>query len=255
MEFEDDLKIYGSYEKNTKTIKGHNNIRYAVGGTARHNIRSNIIDWKLIQQNDNQQNDNQQNDNQQNDNQQNDNQQNDKKIKIINDILNLPEYISDQDSLIEILKEVSNTGTLEFLIKSLNLNEPIIIQLRRLFYILKSNNSTNPNHNDITFCPYDSQTRLNNLLNKLDGISIDVCKESNLRSLIDQIIALYDKKKSILAGNKAQYEKEVVYGKTLDESIDVFMQLYKNNYQNLFDIENINIDIAQILESISDLLD
>jgi hypothetical protein len=89
---------------------------YSVGNTTLFKIKSNIMDWKLLNQTD---------------------MSKDKLMQTINDILGLTQYIDNPKILAGIIREIYNLPDkelLQVLAKSLNIIEPLINSLRVLYY-------------------------------------------------------------------------------------------------------------------------
>jgi hypothetical protein len=218
MDFSDELEIYGSYEKgmaNTKLITGHKNIRYMVGGTARYNIRSNIMDLRMMPET----------------------KSPEEKIKLVADILNINvNTLTDQTKLYDTF------------IKSLKLNEPINIQLRRLFYILKSRCPSTKTD----FCQFEPKVRICKLIDEIgtDDIQLTSIQKEELNKLISEVNDLCHKRAGISKNINIQPNK-----KDNDELVNMIIDYYKNNYETLYEIEDINIQIAQLLEKIAEILE
>jgi hypothetical protein len=217
MNFSDELEIYGSYEKdiaNTKLITGHKNIRYMVGGTARYNIRSNIVDLRMMPET----------------------KSPEEKIKLVADILNInANTLTDQTKLYDTF------------IKSLKLNEPINIQLRRLFYILKDRYPSAKTE----FCQFEPKVRIFKLLDEIgtDDIQLTSIQKEELNKFIFEVNDLCNKRAGISKNINIQPNKNN------DELIDMIIDYYKNNYETLYEIEDINIQIALLLEKIAETLE
>jgi hypothetical protein len=232
MEFEDELKIYGSYEKSitdTKIITGHNNTRYTVGGTARYNIRSNIVDLRMMPET----------------------KSIEEKIKLVANILDI-----DSNTL-------SNpTKLYDAFIKSLKLNEPINIQLRRLFFILKDRYPST----ETTFCQFEPKVRILKLLDEIgiNDVQITAIQIEQLNKIISEVNDLCHKRARISKIINIQPIHQSHQTTSLDsddqndnehEIVDTIIDYYKNNYETLYEIENINIQIAQLLEKIAEILE
>ena len=230
-----DLEIFGSYEKSlaeSKIITGHNNIKYVIGGNARYYTRGNITDWNSIDKSDVK-----------------------LQIKTINDILKFPIYIDDEKLLLRALYEINNLHSGDFfklLEKALNLKESILIQLRRLFYIVKKFITTDTEDKTIEFCPYEPIVRIESLLDSWPGMDLD-CSELyyTLQTPIAKLDQLIEKKNKLLYLKMANSEKK----STITDEMDKFLSSYKNGYQILYNLEKINIEIALQLEKINDLLE
>ena len=232
------LEIFGSYEKgitDSKIIIGHNNTKYIVGGNARYNIRSNIIDWELMKNNSADQKN---------------------QINWINSVLKLPKYIDNTDTLCAILQELmslSHIDFLKFLEKSLNLNEAIIIQLRRLFYIIVQKDTKDMCQ--IEFCPYEPVKRITQLLdamNKINTIKIGVDLES-----FDKIKTIVNDIKNIkkLKDSKIDIIFQEQENDNLSKKIDKFVKIYEAVYPELQQIERDNITVAQKIEDICNIIE
>jgi hypothetical protein len=99
------MEILGGYDAN-----------YSVGNNALYKIRGNILDWKLLPKKSNKL----------------------KQIQTVNDILNLGKFIDNPKTLCKIIKEIYNlpdADLMKALSKSLNLQEPLEIALRKLYYV------------------------------------------------------------------------------------------------------------------------
>jgi hypothetical protein len=206
MNFNKELEIYGSYEQtNTKMITGHN-ARYMVGGTARHTVRSNIVDLRMIPKE----------------------KSEEEKTKLVSDILN-----------------IDPTELYSAFIKTLKFDEPINIQLRRLFYILKTRYPSTKT----SFCQFEPKVRIFKLLDEIDTPNIHQITPAQKEQLDKLIAEIYD----LCRKRDAISKSDNWIG---DESIvDRIIDYYKNNYKALYKIEDINIQIAQLLERMSEILE
>lgn len=234
------LEKYGSYENSiteSKIIKGHNNVKYVVGGNARYKTRSNIIDWDLV-----------------------DKSNNKSKIKVINDIMQFPEYIDDSEILCTILNIILKLNDMDFaklMEKSLNLNESIQVQLRRLFYIIDNINkqAANKYESPTTYCPYEPIKRINILLNvnikEIPALSLKYSTISNITDNIKNILIKKHKLQNIKNATNINQDNQ----KNITNIMDAFMARYTNIYDTLHQIENTNIEVSQEIEQILDLLE
>lgn len=238
------LEIFGSYEASlneSKIIKGHNGINYVVGGNARYFTRSNIIDWTAVSKEN----------------------IGEAKIRVINDIMRFPTYIDDRELLLQTLHEINKLPSTEFLKlleNSLNLKESLLIQLRRLFYIIdKINASMNsedsiiPNYIRPTeFCPYEPVRRIEILLEAWPTLDKDYDRLFyKITPLVSQLYKI-NKKKSKLYEFKLDSN---IKKSTITAEMDNFITLYTSAYEVLHNIENINIGIAQKIEKINNILE
>ncbi len=114
MKFNDiDEYLGGLPKKSPHLIIGGYSANYAIGGMAVHQIRNNLLDWKLLSDET-------------------------KRIQTINDILNLGQYVDDPKLLCAVIEEIynlPNEDILKAMVKSLNLLEPLDIALRKLYYV------------------------------------------------------------------------------------------------------------------------
>jgi hypothetical protein len=238
------LEIFGSYEASlneSKIMKGHNNINYVVGGNARYFTRSNIIDWNSVSKMN----------------------IGDAKIRVINDIIKFPTYIDNHEMLCQAVHEINKLTNMEFLKlleNSLNLKESLVIQLRRLFYIIDKINASQNSENSIIsnysrpieFCPYEPIKRIEILLDAWPDLDMDYnTLYYNINPIALQLsrlnkkkIKLYDFKLPVTNLKKS----------TITTEMDKFINLYTSSYKVLHDIENINIEIAKKIEKINDIL-
>lgn len=231
---EDTLKIYGSYEASlseSKTMLGHNGIRYTVGGNARYVTRSNIIEWDTLDKSKSH-------------------------INVINEILQLPEYVDDRETLYELLQEINKLPSPDFLRlleNSLNLKESLVIQLRRLFYIIDKMNAADKTYVRPTeYCPYEPTNRINKLLDCMkDTPDEDVSMYANIDHLVEGFDVMIIKKNKLYdtSINKAVGGPHTSKDK-INAEMDIFIKSYTNAYDVLHNIENTNIDVAQSLEKI-----
>lgn len=254
---EDQLRVFGSYDescKNAETIKGHNNTRYTIGGNARFNSRGSSIDWfltigssqlTLF-----------------------DNDKIDKNIiDSINSTLNINPEIEDPDKLSQLLDKLIQLQGKEFLktmARILKLTEPIMIELRRMHYIiLKLKDIQEGDRSYIKFCPYEPSLRMKNIM--VDGLKISKVNASNVNMIssdisrliseindiefdnpnsISNIIEEYPDKKS----NENKIEK-------LKKQFSEFVTLYTDTFPQLEKMEKLYVRISKKLESICDILE
>lgn len=236
-EIRDCIKVIGSAEKKSTHIKGHDNITYTIGGNARHNTISKFIDWKL--------------------------NENAEEIADIFNIENKP------DAILQYLTELMNLSNFEFmnkLDKLLNLREPIIIQYRRLFYILiKINRHIIGSMYDdpVKFCPYEPDIRIKQLLELMpwDQVVEEFkITEETLNSLAEcelEIKDLTDQIKDLKLNSnckKESGETSEIYQQTPESKMDSFVDILKN-CGSIGKIEEMYIRIAKKLETMSDLLE
>lgn len=242
-------KIVGGYKSSlndSKIITGYNNIKYMVGGNARYKTRSNVIDWNLVDKTN----------------------FGEAQIKVINEIMQFPEYLTDKKIIYEILVQITKLPNIDFLNlleKSLNLNEGIIIQLRRLFYIIDKINKIDKidKINKIyirptEFCQYEPVNRINILLNLPTNIMVSDLIEEQLKNLIININNLTNEKLEIK--NQEETSEFIVIDKNTCEKNNLtcekmteFISRYTSTYDALYKIEKINIIISQELEKICNL--
>lgn len=242
-----DLEIFGSYEMSlteSKIITGHNKIKYVVGGNARYQTRSNIIEWNMV----------------------NKPNMGNAQVKVINDILQFPEYIDDREVLYHLLQEVNKLPDEDFfklLENSLNLKEALIIQLRRLFYIIDRMNTMQNQPNSITpnyvrpteFCQYEPIKRISILLEAGSNSDTDQTELYNqIKPLVDNFERLVDKKNKLFT---TLLKYKVSKQKTTDISSEMnkFIEKYLATYDVLHKIELSNVMIAQSLETILNLME
>jgi len=234
-------EIFGSYEQSlndSKTLIGHNDITYMVGGNARYNLKSNMEEWKLaskLNQND--------------------------QIKSINQILNIKPQIIDPDELhifLQELNKLSNNEFVKFMEKSLNLYEPIQIQLRKLFYVIldKFTDGGKDDKYHIGFCQFEPITRINNLLNMLDLKDLETAVSDEQYDKILDTVGII----KIILGAKQGASNFALGGNPIDSEADLgslmdrIIESHKPLFPILNEIEKKNIEIAEKLEIISDAL-
>lgn len=238
MNNEDTKEIFGSYEKSlsdSKTITGHNNTVYMVGGNARYNLKSNIDEWGLAA-----------------------NSGIDNQIKIINQILNISPQITDSDELSIFLQELiklKQDEFVKFMEKSMNLYEPIQIQLRKLFYAILDK-FTDDGKNDkyhIGFCKFEPITRINALLNMLDKADLETpILVEQFQKIADAVAAI-----EILSESKRMNINFTIGGAIIDSAVDLkplmdrIVELHGPLFPVLNAIEKKNILIAENINIIS----
>lgn len=236
------LEIYGSYEKSiseSKIIKGHGNIKYVVGGNARYATRSNIIEWELVAKSPVA-----------------------KQIKVINDILQFPQYLDDHETLQAVLHEINTLSAKDFyklLENSLQLKDALMIQLRRLFYIIDTlcqkqsvANAIQHNYKRPTeFCPYEPVKRIQMLLDVWHDDKDYTKMYSALKPLLMTFIVLTQKKHKLLA-IKLKLAKSA---HDVTTEMNAFVTRYKSAYNTLDALEKINVQLAQRMEKILDVLE
>jgi hypothetical protein len=240
-------EIFGSYEKSlseSKTLIGHNDTTYMVGGNARYNLKSNMEEWELASNSNLNGQINSIN-----------------LIKIINQILNISPQITDHDELYIFLQELNklkNDEFVKFMEKSLNLYEPIQIQLRNLFYVIL-NKFTDGGKNDkyhVGFCKFEPLTRINNLLNALDPSDLSVYVTDGQ---FDKIIEQYTKIKFLIESklgdsNFANGGAPIDSNDNLKSLMDRIIESHKPLFPILNKIEKKNIEIAECLAAMSEVL-
>lgn len=236
-------KIYGSYEQNqTKctVITGHNNTKYLVGGDARFNIRSKILDWKLCRVR----------------------QIRKSIIKIIFKIPSDNEVYDDPKLINEIVEEVINLKPKDFikcLENSLDLNESLKIEFRRLFYNIQSYDIDDKTRTE--YCPFEPIVRIKALLTEMPELLIPTRKAAQIPLYIEYVNKFLEKKKSIyksIKKEKMEAPNYIVpdYERTKDEirmenSMDKFLAYYEHYYKVLDALEEVNIEIARNLDIIA----
>jgi hypothetical protein len=233
------LEIFGSYEKSlteSKIIVGHDKIKYVVGGNARYTTRSNIIDWNLVKSEN----------------------IGDSQIKTINNILQFPEYIDDRETLYKLLHQINKLKTSDFLKlleNSLNLKESIMIQLRRLFYIVDKINGVPGYIKPTGFCPYVPVQRIEILLAENAEVKLDyTALYKTIHPFVIQYISLIKKKSTLFNSKLQSVESKSQYNK-INIEMNKFVSLYTSAYDTLHAIENVNVEIAQCFEKICDSFD
>lgn len=239
----DKLEIYGSYEKSlneSKTIKGHAGIKYVMGGTARYVTRSNVIDWDMT----------------------NKTKFNDQYIQVINQIMNFPEYVTDADVLTKLLTEITKmnlTNFIKLMEKSMNLNEAIMIQLRRLFYVIDAINvKTDVDYVRVAeFCPYEPLVRIRKLLSvmKVHG---DFIYYKDIEPLMNELQRLLQEKDVLPTMQPSIVATDFTIMKDtfkLTKLMNKFMEMYSWSYPTFHKLENINIEISKVMEQIIDYLE
>lgn len=250
MDIEQGLEIFGAYETSadtTKIIKGCDNIDYMIGGNARHNIRSNIMDWRISDKN------------------------LDVTVREINKILDLSTPIKDPEILNNYLHDIINQPKVEFLNffeKSLKLKDSIHLQLRRLFSILDKYNNLNNQLNDkrVKFCPFEPVVRIHALLDSMnDPILFDKSEKimiyaNKIKDLVNEKKQLIDDKQIELPAKEdadsdmfEKSQKKLI--KEINEKMEKFLELYSKTYSILNEMEQINCSIAKNLESINNILE
>lgn len=235
------LEIYGSYEKSiseSKIIKGHGNIKYVVGGNARYATRSNIIEWGLVVKSPVA-----------------------KQIKVINDILQFPQYLDDHETLQAVLHEINALSAKDFyklLENSLQLKDALMIQLRRLFYIIdvlcqkQSTSIIQHNYKRPTeFCPYEPVKRIQMLLDVWHDDKDYTKVYAALKPLLMDFIVLLQKKYKLLSTKL----KSAKAAHDITGEMNVFVVRYKSAYNTLDALEKINVQVAQRMEKILDVLE
>lgn len=138
--------------------------------------------------------------------------------------------------------QLSNEEFLKELEKSLNLDESIVIQLRRLFYVLPDSKNQ-----DKKFCHKNPKQCILNLLDLTDTDFFNKEKDK-IKQIIKGIEYNIEKRDVI----RSKFDKSQVIG---DASIyvfdiDVFINIYKKSLPILEEIEQININIAKKIEEL-----
>jgi hypothetical protein len=244
MNNKDTKEIFGSYEKSlseSKTIKGHNDTTYMVGGNARYNLKSNMEEWELASNSD-----------------VNNQIKPINLIKTINQILNISPPITNLDELYIFLQELNklqNSEFVKFMEKSMNLYEPVQIQLRKLFYVILdkfTNNGKNDKYH-IGFCKFEPITRINALLNTLDkgDLETPISDEQfqKISSAAYSIKTLLESK--LGASNFTMGGAPIDSEADLKSLMDRIVESHKQLFPVLNEIEKKNILIAENLDVIS----
>jgi hypothetical protein len=234
----DTKEIFGSYEKSlsdSKVLIGHNDTNYMVGGNARYNLKSNMEEWALVLNSDTKD-----------------------QIKAINQILNIPQQITEPDELYLFLQELNklqNDEFVKFMEASLNLYEPIQIQLRKLFYVIldKFTDGGKDDKYHIGFCKFEPITRITQLLNALNAGDLAVKVTDNQ---FNKILALINTIKAII-DSKQGNSNFALGGAPIDSKADLrslmnrIIESHKSLFPILNQIEKKNIEIAENLEALS----
>lgn len=229
------LEGFGSYRENACTsdmMRGHDNTLYMTGGNTEYSLQSSIALLNALKQQSN-----------------TSNKSNQKMI--IGRILKLSDVLLDETQLSNIIKEIlelSNRKLLEYLANLANLDEPIVIELRRLFYIFSSDKSEQKKK----FCHKIPKKCIMDLvefesLERLDDPDIN----KQTRELLADVNTLLD-----IRDDKYDTASIVAYdnNQTLVDQIDCFVNTYKTLSPILIDIEKINIDIAKKLEELANMI-
>lgn len=232
-------EIFGSYEKSLtelRTIMGHNNTIYMVGGNARFYLKSGIQEWELSSKMDIK-----------------------SQIKIINQILNISPQIIDPDDMYIFLLEINKLSGhkfIKFMEKSMKLYEPIEIQLRKLFYTILDK-FTDGGKNDkyhTEFCKYEPLYRINTLLNTLDqnDLKMPISNEN-----YQKIYNAYNDIKNIIESKNDEtftHNPNIDSKSNLTSLMDFIIKSYKLLFPILKNIERKNIKISKNIEIISDVV-
>lgn len=254
---EEQLVIYGSYEKameDTQQIKGHNNTMYTIGGNARFNARNCVIDWYLINDTQGKKIFEDEHDEQQ-------------IVQLIHSLLKINPPIKDQTELSNYLNSLINSDSKTFLnefIKVLKINEPILICLRRLHYIILKMLNIDKNHSEFkSFCPYEPVDRLRKIMNN-HSLPISKVKANNITMISLDTNRLIDEVKNIYFDNPSIKSKYITHSLTkkdqpqiekIKEQFAELISLFTKAFPLLEQIEHLYIRIASKLESICDILE
>jgi hypothetical protein len=224
-----DSEVLGGYAAN-----------YSIGGTLLHNIRSNIIEWKYCSESCDDK----------------------KKIKIVNDILNLSQPINNENDLCTLIYgilKLSDAELMEFLVRNLKIKEPLEIALRKLYYVWKdlidlivTIAELGPGSEYVTttlpgYCPYEPVTRIIALFKfPLDKV-INIIREKNKSFMIEiDLDHIYSSLKDIKPDNKKLFKfSKPVYdtsNKNIKVCMDHIMEIYKIAYPGLVEQEKYYID-------------
>ena len=249
MDTQETEKIFGSYEKCTSVMKGHNNVKYTVGGNARYNLKSIFNEWRLFMTIPDQ-------------------IRSDVHLKeFINQVFRLP-HINNVDSLCTVLGGILELNSRDFLKsveKNLNLYEPIILQLRKLFYVILDK-CTDKGNNDkyrVEFCQHEPITRITKLLEMIPGD--DICgfkyNFAQLLTINNKIHILMIQKESIYNSIKIRFKERISaevfsydYSRLFDKTKKI-MLVYKALFPIMKKIEEKNISIAKQICKINKILD
>lgn len=252
---EEKLKIFGSYEdsvKNTQQIIGHDNTSFIVGGNARNNVRSNIIDWNLTKKFMTNKN-------------VSDERVEKMLIEQINIILNLKTFVNDKSALCEIIDKVlalDAKSMLRFFETSLDLKEAIVIELRRLFYVI----ADLIDDETTKFCPYEPVKRIRALtgihdiwindveLENFDNINAELRKLVNLRGQINDLFEIFMSRRGSSKISNA-VDKQPQHQDPLMNKMDNFIKLYVKIFKHISAVEKLNIAFAQKIGEICTLLE
>ncbi len=254
------LKIIGGLNINSttdnKTIKAYSKngeTKYVVGGKAAFKAKSNIIDWEIYK----------------------DLGQKDKIVYVINDILNIPYKIDDPKKLTLLLNEINNLpkkDLIKVLTDSMELNEALVVALRRLYYVwadviellMDKSNIKDPdlsNYIHKGFCPYEPKERVLNILEYpieqfLDKIDLEKVNFNEIyekiKEIEKEIDLLLDKSIDLKVLEKS---KENTINKDLEKNMDIFVENYKELFEDLQKQEEIYIALAEHIEKITDSIE
>lgn len=237
-------QIIKAYSKNGET-------KCVVGGKAAFKVKSNIIDWQIYK----------------------DLGQKDKIVYVINDILNIPYKIDDPKKLSLLLHELNSLGKqdlIKVLRDSMELNESLVVALRRLYYVwadiiellmdkskIKDPNLDNYKHKG--FCPYEPKERVLNILEYpieqfLNKIEFE---EINFNDLCNKLIEVEKEipdKKEIIEEDKNEIS-HISLKNNLEQSMDIFIENYKNLFEYLQEEEEKYIFLSQKIEKITDIIE
>lgn len=226
---------FGSYRdniNNSEIIQGHENTLYVMGGNAQYNIQSNMISWDNIK---------------------NSSELSSKdQIILINQILRLPSKIESKDALNKKIEEIlglPNKDFIEFLENSLNLNESIIVELRRLFYIFIECDAKNKKADKIDkkFCHKNPKKCIIDLLESTSILTDLVTSNNSIVKMLKEIEAEIEKRNEIRnAFNKIPNDTD-----DIEKNMDNFIDNCKDASSTLEEIESINNSIAKKLEKLA----
>jgi hypothetical protein len=244
-----------------------------MGGNSRNNARGIVIDWNLALKTFNKTS-----------HKLGSQPKKSKEILIhhINKILNLVEYVHNPETLCELLHEMFElqpSDYVKFLEHTLNLNEAIIIQLRKLFYVFVELDKDDKYR--VEFCPFTPIARIEKLLDLMhadkenEALSYEI-KDSKFKELEDIIdeIKEYVYKRDIIRDNANsndtlknilkdgikvesmdynEHNNDKVLFNKLIQYMDKFIKSCEILYKSLDDIEKINIEIASKIERLASI--
>ncbi len=215
-------------------VRGHDDTKYMIGGNAEFNIKDKISLYK----------------------QSLGNIQDVILISLFDDMF---PYLSiktksDVDDKLKYIENVDNDELIEILENSLQLNESIIIQLRRLFYIFLDLEKDNPKYDkDLKtklFCHKNPNKCIAQII---IASSLDFISEYNG----DAVLAILSELESMLKIRNTIREKvntKMLKYDSLESFLESLVKNYETNYEIFKTIEEENIDISKKIEELSDLL-